>query len=264
MRLVSTLEKSDNAVRGQNPKFSRHLTPSRSVLLICIVPMSPRVLLSCSIIAAVFAAGACGIAQAQLASKSPFLPPQGAEAAAPLEYRGYMITSEGVQYRIVDPVKKVGTWVKLNQRDTTFDVLAKQHDGTHKTITIEHQGRTLTLAERESKIVSAGNAAQAVPPPVVAPQPPINVAPAVMQSVVLNPTPSDEQKRLEAVAAEVARRRALREQATQQIGQGVTPQVTVPQNVQPMQRPVQPPGNFQRPGMNVPGSSPNTTNRQSR
>jgi hypothetical protein len=51
---------------------------------------------------------------------------------------------------------------------------------------------------------------------------------AVAQSVVLNPTPADEQRRLEAVAAEVRRRRALREQASIQAAQGQTPVVEAP------------------------------------
>jgi hypothetical protein len=42
------------------------------------------------------------------------------------------------------------------------------------------------------------------------------VSNAITQSVVANPTPADEQRRLEAVAAEVRRRRALREQASLQ------------------------------------------------
>ena len=77
------------------------------------------------------------------------------------------------------------------------------------------------------------------------------------QAVVLNPTPADEQRRLDAVAAEVARRRALREQATQQLSQGTTSQVALPQGMQPPvqpQRNVQqmPPGNYQQQGVQSP------------
>jgi hypothetical protein len=167
---------------------------------------------------------------AQVAPKSPFMPAVGpgsapaAPASAPLEFRGFMDVGDGVQFRLVDPAKKTGAWVKLNERNEELAVVAKQHDEGQKTLTIEHQGRTLTLAMREAKVVSAGHAPQMMPLPTVAPPPPSNVAPAVTQSVVLNPTPADEQRRLEAVAAEVARRRALREQATQQIGQGGPPQ----------------------------------------
>jgi hypothetical protein len=168
-------------------------------------------------------------ATAQVASKSPFLPATGPASAAaptagaPLEFRAYMDVGGGVQYRLYDPAKKAGVWVKLNEKSTEFDVVAKQHDEGQKTLTVEHQGRTLTLALREAKVVSAGNAPQMMPPPQVGPPPPSNVSPAVTQTVVLNPTPADEQRRLEAVASEVARRRALREQATQQINQGPAP-----------------------------------------
>jgi hypothetical protein len=192
---------------------------------------------------------------AQIAAKSPFMPPQannaaGPTAGAPLEFRGSMVTSEGTLYRIYDPAKKVGVWVKLNERNSDFDVLIKQHDDGQKTLAIEHQGKALTLAERESKVVSSGSAAAAVPPPIA---PPVsNVSPAVTQAVVLNPTPADEQRRLDAVAAEVARRRAMREQATQQITQGGAPQVVLPQpaqnQVQPQRIPQQQPaGNYQQP-----------------
>lgn len=208
--------------------------------------MLPRVPTFCRTAAAlvfVVAGTAAGLV-AQTPARSPFLPPQASGPAAPtqgapLEYRGYMVSREGTQYRIYDPARKAGAWVKLNERNPDFDLVAKQHDENHKTLTIEHQGRTLTLAERESKIVSAGSAAQALPPPPAAPAPAPNVAPAVTQAVVLNPTPADEQRRLEAVAAEVARRRALREQASQQVSQ--------PQPAATKQMSTSPGGTNQRP-----------------
>lgn len=164
-------------------------------------------------------------AEAQLAKTSPFMPPQAAGAAAPtagapLEFRGWIQTGEGILYRLRDPARKADTWVKLNEHDSMLDVTPKQHDAERNTLTIEYQGKTMTLAVREAKIVSSGSAAHPVPLPAPVAQPP-NVSPAVTQSVVVNPTPADEQRRLEAVAAEVARRRALREQAAQQSAQGV-------------------------------------------
>lgn len=163
--------------------------------------------------------------RAQVASKSPFMPPQAAgnapTAGAPLELRGVLEVGGAVKYRIYDPARKVGTWISLNEKNAEFDVVAKQYDASAGTLTIEHQGKTITLAPREPKVVSSGVAGQTPPPPL--PQPALNVAPAVTQSVVLNPTPADEQRRLDAVAAEVARRRALREQAAQQVGGAATP-----------------------------------------
>lgn len=205
-------------------------------------------------------AGASLLLAAARAASSPFLPPQSSGAAptqgAPLEYGGYLTTPDGKLYRIRDPQKKTGVFLKLNERDTTLDVIVKQHDATSNTVTIEHQGRTMTLEERVAKIVSSGNAAamtMPAPPPPAVP----NVAPAVTQSVVVNPTPADEQKRLEAVAAEVQRRRALREQAQQQMGPGTTPQpmpqppAMQPQQMQPQVRnfpaPAQPRGGTDRP-----------------
>jgi hypothetical protein len=159
--------------------------------------------------------------RAQLAAKSPFMAVPAAAGTAPaentpLEFRGFMETAGGVQYRLYDPAKKSGIWVKLNERNADFGVVAKQHDSVKEALTIEFQGKTLTLPVRKAKVVSSGNAAQAVPP-AAAPAP-SNVPAAVTQAVVLNPTPADEQRRLDAVAAEVARRRALREQAAQQQG----------------------------------------------
>ena len=164
--------------------------------------------------------------RAQLAAKSPFMAGPAAAGTAPAEntpweFRGYMETAGGVQYRLYDPAKKSGIWVKLNERNADFGIVAKQHDIAKEMLTIEFQGKTLTLPARKAKVVSSGNAAQAVPPAVA--QAPSNVPAAVTQAVVLNPTPADEQRRLDAVAAEVARRRALREQAAQQQGRGGPP-----------------------------------------
>lgn len=199
---------------------------------------------------------AAGQAVAQLAAKSPFLPPQAVATnaptvGAPLEFRGYIETGDGVQFRVYDPAKKAGAWVKLNERNTELDLVAKEHDVGQKALVVEYQGKKITLAEREAKVVSAGNAGPGIAPPPVQPPPgPTNVAPAVTQSVVLNPTPADEQRRLEAVASEVARRRAMREQATQQISQGAPPPVPVPPQYQP-QSPV---GNLPQ---NAPGGPQN-------
>ena len=151
-----------------------------------------------------------------------------------------METSEGMRFRLYDPARKVGVWVKLNERDPTLDVVAKQFVTEGESLVVEHQGRTLTLAQRVSKVVSSGSAAQnmAPPPPQMS-----NVPQAVTQAVVVNPTPADEARRLEAVASEVARRRALREQASQQ----VTPPPVPPQPMQPRQPPNNLPSAGQQP-----------------
>jgi hypothetical protein len=194
--------------------------------------MFPRATPLCRfLVAALALAGAARAGAQQLATRSPFMPPQsaapaGPTASAPLQFIGYMDTAEGRQFRIYDPAKKAGVWLKMNERNNDLDVVVKQHDAN--TLVVEHQGKAITLAEREGKVVSSGSAAQVMPPPQAVQA---NVPPAVTQAVVLNPTPADEQRRLEAVAAEVARRRALREQAAQQMNQG-TPQQMPPQPAQ--------------------------------
>lgn len=206
--------------------------------------MIPHRAISFGALAAVLAVIAGAPAAAQLAKTSPFMPPQGAAAntptaGAPLEFRGWIQTGDGILFRLRDPARKADTWVKLNEHDNTLDVTPKQHDLERNTLTIDYQGKTLTLAVRESKIVSSGSAAHPMPLPAPAPAA-ANVSPAVTQSVVVNPTPADEQRRLEAVAAEVARRRALREQAAQQSAQapGALPGIVAPQQLPA--RPMQP------------------------
>ena len=205
-------------------------------------------LLSLRYPAAVLAALLCaGRAGAQQASISPFLPPQGAGAAAPtagapLEFRGSMEDRDGIKLRIVDPARKSGWWVRVNERNPDLDFTVKQYDSEHDIVVAEQQGRTFTLALRESKVVSSGAAGQGLAPPPGMPQ---NMPAAIVNSVAVNPTPAQEQARLEAVAAEVARRRALREQASQQVNQGqaaAMAQQVIQQQQQQRQQNAPPPG----------------------
>lgn len=153
------------------------------------------------------------VARAQLAASSPFLPTGtvdsgGASGAAsgPIELRGIMATAEGPRYCIFDTARKTSTWVGLNERGYDFLVKSQDTRGDADAVTVLVQGRTLHLTLRSAKVASA---LAAVPPGM--PSPPT----AITQSVVVNPTPADEARRLEAVAAEVQRRRLMREQALQ-------------------------------------------------
>ena len=184
-------------------------------------------------------------ADAQLTTSSPFLPVKSTDAAtptagAPLDFRGVTDMGGGMTFRLVDTgPKKNGAWVRLNERDSELGVLAKQYDAANEMLTVEYQGRTLTLAMHQAKVTSSGTAPNI--PLGGIPMPP-GITPPV---VALNTTPAQEQQRLEAVAAEVARRRQLREQAAQPVAQGV-----------PVAPPViqQTPQNFQQnPTITVPG-----------
>jgi hypothetical protein len=168
-------------------------------------PRKPSLALLAALIAALAPAGAL---RADLAASSPFLPANMAGTAGaggpsePVELRGIMSTSQGTAYCIYDTAKKTSAWVGLNE--TGNDFVVKSADAMNDAVTVTVQGRDIRLVLRAAKVASSG-AASAGPP----------ASPALASSVVVNPTPGDEQKRLDAVAAEVRRRRQEREKAAQ-------------------------------------------------
>jgi hypothetical protein len=93
--------------------------------------------------------------------------------------------------------------------------VVKSADAENDTVTVDYQGRPLKLTLRVAKVASSGTASAATGG---APAPS-----AVASSVVVNPTPADEQKRLDAVAQEVRRRRLEREKAIQDTQAGQAP-----------------------------------------
>ncbi|MFO1449749.1 MAG: hypothetical protein U1F61_16445 [Opitutaceae bacterium] len=149
-----------------------------------------------------------------LSPVSPFrAPDQPAAAAAPtegapLEFRGVLVIGSKQQFGFYDPAKRQSVWVGMNESGSDYRVT--RFDAGADTVTVEAGGRTLVLELQKVKIASA-------PVPANLPAAPVAnfgaAAPAVAPPpVVLNPTPADEAKRLEAIAAEVRRRRALRQQ----------------------------------------------------
>lgn len=120
-----------------------------------------------------------------------------------------MAVGDSYKFSIYDSAKRMSTWLGLD--DVGREFVVRSYDEARDTVTVDYQGRTLTLALKTAKVASAPAMAQPaanfVPPPP-APQP-------IGGPVVLNPTPADEQRRLEAIAAEVNRRRMIRQQALQ-------------------------------------------------
>lgn len=150
--------------------------------------------------------------RADLAAASPFMPASSAAAAAltasnsPIELRGMMTTDQGVVCCIYDVAKKAGTWVNVNE--TGNDFVVKTANTSDESALVTYQGRTLQLALHTAKVVSSG-------------APPTGAPPAAGQPAASGPpTPGDEQKRLDAVAAEVRRRRLEREKAFNAQGAG--------------------------------------------
>jgi hypothetical protein len=162
------------------------------------------------LLAASAALGCAGTLRADLAPSSPFLPLNAAGAGAqsgpsgPVELRGIMSSSGGMAFCIYDTAKKASAWVGLNEAGNDFVV--KSADPGSESVTVDYQGRSLRLVLRTAKVASAGPGGGAGAQPAV---------PGASPPVVLNPTPADEQKRLDAVAQEVRRRRMERERAVQ-------------------------------------------------
>lgn len=187
-------------------------------------------------------AGWAAAGRAQLAPSSPFLPPDakaGAGAAAasgPIELRGIMSTPEGPSFCIYDTAKKSSAWVGLNEKG--HDVVVKSYDAGSDAISVVAQGRTMHVTLHTSKIAAlpVGNMGGVIPGSQGggAPNP-------ITQTVVVNPTPADEAKRLEAVAAEVQRRRQMREQSMQGTSPGGAPAPGSP-GAQPQIQPAGPRG----------------------
>jgi hypothetical protein len=183
---------------------------------------------SLRLIFALIAVAGVADVRAQLVTTSPFLAPQASGAAAgptvgaPLENRGSIDTpGEGLKVRISDPNRKIGAWLRVNEHDPNYDFVVKQYDTSRDTATVEYGGRTLILPLREAKVTSSGMA-----PAVPIAQMPSSAMGALPAGAGATPA---SQTQLEAVAAAVAQRRALREQAAQPVNQGVPAPPQLPQ-----------------------------------
>jgi len=155
-----------------------------------------------------------GSLRADLAPASPFLPAGAAAAAAkgapsgPIELRGVMASADGASYCIYDTAKKKNFWVGLNESGHDFVVKSADPDG--ESVMVDYQGRNMHLEFHTSKVESSGPATAFTGGPRGGlPGNPLS------NTVVVNPTPADEQRRLDAVAQEVRRRRMEREKALQ-------------------------------------------------
>lgn len=168
------------------------------------------------LVAAVFG-GVVTCAHAETApasDRSPFMPEgSGNNTAAPtentpIEYRGVVSTKSGKMYALYDPAKHQSVWVRLNEPGSDFVV--RSADDANDTITVDYQGRRMTLGMKQAKVETMVASA----PPIAPSNPNGFRAPGVNVSSPINA--AEEQRRLEAVAAEVRRRRMMRAQAAGQ------------------------------------------------
>ena len=143
----------------------------------------------------------------------------GPRAETPLEFRGMFVDRGEQFFSLYETSSRSSQWVGLNEPGRPFKVQA--FDGDKSAVTVEYQGRTLTLPLKQAKIVAlppmqprpAGPA-----PGEGGPQPtnvagaggPVPMPTAGAQGPVM--ATSEEAARLSAVAEEIRRRRALRQQ----------------------------------------------------
>ncbi|HEX2100938.1 MAG TPA: hypothetical protein VHF69_09755 [Candidatus Synoicihabitans sp.] len=160
--------------------------------------------------------------------RSPFLPPGNAAAPAPteeapLQFCGYIGEGDRTRYCVYDSSTRRSLWLRVGEEGSGAQV--QSFDPESRTITVAHNGRVLTLKLQTAKLAANAGPAGASPLPVAGQT--ANTNNTLVNSVVANPTPADEAKRLEAVAAEVRRRRALRQAAQNQAqsqGSAASPQ----------------------------------------
>jgi hypothetical protein len=151
----------------------------------------------------------------ELTPNSPFAPPPSSTADAnattpnsPLELRGILSTPDGDKFNLCDQAGHINTWIGLNEPGQPFVV--RSQDMAHHRVTIEYQGRELTLSLAQPKITPMAMSEQAMPMPQMGGMPP------QMQPGSVSASPQDERMRLERIADEIKRRRAMRAAAQQQ------------------------------------------------
>ncbi|MDF9827708.1 hypothetical protein M2103_001058 [Ereboglobus sp. PH5-5] len=168
----------------------------------------------------------CVAMRAGVSTDSPFVP-RGSAAAGklanntPIELRAIVSDENGPRFAIYDPAKKEGIWVSVDEPGQSFVV--RSYDAATNRINVDYQGRTQTIALVEPKFGPGKSIAVSAPAPAGvaragAAQPVQGRASRANSSGQQNTQQrsADEAKRLEAIRAEVARRRAQREASAQQ------------------------------------------------
>lgn len=170
------------------------------------------------------AASAEGDALEKLVKDSPFLPAAAGAAASgqtgPLELRSIIMDRGSYYFSLYDLNSKESFWVGLNEPG--FPAVVRNYDRNSDTVTVEQQGRTMSLTLATARTMAA-SPAMAVPAQAGGPGgPPIAAGasasggPTIQPSngqAQFGPVPSsvtpDEAQRLQRIADEIRRRRAV-------------------------------------------------------
>jgi hypothetical protein len=175
-----------------------------------------------------------------LISSSPFGQMKGGAAGdtpnQPLEFRGVIEEGGGWVFSIYDTTSRHSRWIGLNAASDDFVV--KEYDAIHQTVSVDQHGRILNLSLKSApKNAQAGNQMVAARPPQAngIPGMPGPAGPGVQPG---SPGSPADAQRLQQIAQEIERRRALRRQAAQVQGQA-----PLTQPLQPGQYPMPAPAN---------------------
>ena len=146
-----------------------------------------------------------------LVDRSPFAPPQAAgESGVPqaeagtLEFRGMVVDESGTSYSVFDATASRSHWVREGQDGP---LKLKSYNAQESMLEIEQNGKPVKLQLKRATIQAGSPMITTMAQPPGMPQP--NGAQMNQPGV----QPQADAKRLEAVAAEVRRRRALRNAA---------------------------------------------------
>ena len=154
----------------------------------------------------------CGTVQAvdlqNLVQASPFgavTPgPAANQPSAGLEFRGVFMDKGEYFFSLNETATHKGLWVGLNESGNPFTV--RTYDVGSETVTVDYQGRSLTLTLKRAKIIAST--------PVVIPSP--GAAPATVAGGVPGATAQGQPVATlvpdAAIAEEIRRRRAMRQQ----------------------------------------------------
>lgn len=164
-----------------------------------------------------------------LTSKSPFLPSDasqvtGSTETTPLELRGILADAGGYRFSIYDPARHTSQWVRLSEPGHDFTV--RTHDVARDTVTLDYQGRVLTLPLRTAKVTGLAVTEPATGA-ATGPRPTAGPPGAGTGPVPRPPTP-EETARYNRAVEEIARRRALREKGPMPMPSPTPGQMPVP------------------------------------
>lgn len=164
---------------------------------------------------ALSAAGLSAMDLQTLVDRSPFSPPKSAvadngqqEQPGTLEFRGMVVDEAGTSYSVFDVSASRGYWVR---EGGDGPIRVKSYNSQDSQLEVEQNGKPVKLQLKRATIQNGAPMAVAAPRPPSQPGvPPPGGGPAVARP---NGDGSADARRLEAVAAEVRRRRALRNAA---------------------------------------------------